>query len=290
MPSLYRTFLQWLDRPFLRLDIFDLIPHPIKRYSRRYLYAGAWISVLLHFGLIGGYALYQYLEWGAPEMITVRPYPKTLDLIDISKLITSEDSGGGGGGQKAGGEPPPDPGDDILSKGIPVPVAIGIPIPIDDSQIEDEVTLADQSEMEKDIALAEDTNPDSLDQAGLASAGEAGQGTGGIGGGIGAGGGGGGSGPPGAWRYDTPPSFRRIRMPSKPKKFKKVETDWVRFRVLISEFGEVVDANITESTGYEELDDIALKALYDSSFNPATFQGRTVKAWKTVGIRFSSRN
>ena len=79
-------------------------------------------------------------------------------------------------------------------------------------------------------------------------------------------------------------------MPNKPKKYKKVESDWVRFRVLINEFGEVVDANITESTGYTELDAIALKALYDSSFNPATFQGRTVKAWKTVGIRFSSRN
>ena len=290
MGNTYQNIKERLDRPFLKLDLFDLIPHPVKRYSRRFLYAGAWISVLVHFVAFGGYALYQYLEWGDEDVVVVRPFPKRLDLIDISELVTSEENGGGGGAQKTGGEPPPDPGEDILSKGTPVPVEIGIPEPVEDSQIEDEVTIANQDELEKDLALADDNPADSLSQPGMAAAGGGGQGAGGIGGGIGAGGGGGGDGLPGAWRYDTPPSFRRIRMPSKPKKYKKIQTDWVRFRVLINEFGKVVDANITESTGYTELDDIAQQALFDSSFNPATFQGRTVKAWKTVGVRFSSRN
>ena len=290
MYGFFQKIVQPLIKLFDQLDLFDLVPHPLKRYSRRVLCAGTWLAALIHFSIIGGYIVFRMIAGGDEVRMTLRPYPKAIDLIDISELITSEQSGGGGGAQKTGGEPPPFPGEEILSKGTPVPVKIGIPVPVDDNLIEEEMTIANQQEMEKDIALAEDTEADSLDQPGLADAGGGAQGDGGIGGDVGAGGGGGGDGLPGAWRYDTPPSFRRIRMPNKPKKYKKVESDWVRFRVLINEFGEVVDANITESTGYTELDAIALKALYDSSFNPATFQGRTVKAWKTVGIRFSSKN
>ncbi len=290
MHIFFQKAVQPLIKLFEQLDLFDLVPHPLKRYSRRVLCTGAWLAALIHFSIIGGYIVFGMIAWGDEVRMTLRPYPKAMDLIDISELITSDQSGGGEGAQKTGGEPPPDPGEEILSKGTPIPVKVGIPVPVDDTMIEEEMTIANQEEMEKDLALAETAEADSLDQSGLADAGGGAQGNGGIGGGIGAGGGGGGDGLPGAWRYDTPPSFRRIRMPNKPKKYKKVESDWVRFRVLINEFGEVVDANITESTGYTELDAIALKALYDSSFNPATLQGRTVKAWKTVGIRFSSRN
>ena len=296
MRRFLRHLIRWIDRPFARLDIYDLVAHPLKRLSRRFLYAGMGLSILIHFLLIGGILFYRMYGFGNEKTVTLRivSYPKHLiDAIDPSKLITSEMGGGGGGGQKAGGEPPPDPGDDILSKGVPVPVEIGIPEPVPDTEVEDvHVTLATQEEMERDIALADEETQAPSEEAGLGGTGGGGTGSGGIGGGYGSGGGGGGDGPPGTWRYDTPPNPRRlitmIQSKSLPKKLRNVD-GMVKFRLLIDEFGEVMDASIVQSSGYRELDDLALSAIYKSTFNPATFRGRSVKAWINFGYGFRTR-
>jgi hypothetical protein len=176
-----------------------------------------------------------------------------------------------------------------MSKGIPVPVVVGIPEPIDDSLIAEEHEIASQEEMRKEIALARDEEVEPTDEVGMRGTGGNENGEQGTGGGDGTGGGGG-DGPPGTWRYDTPPMPRRINMSiSKkevPKKLRHVKNSIVKFRLLINELGEVIDASIVESTGYKEIDDLLLGKAYTFLYHPATLKGHSVKAWIAVGYGY----
>lgn len=279
-----------IEQEFEKLDAYDLITHPLKKYSRRALGTAVWGAPLIYFGIIGSIFFYQMLDSGPTAEIELTPYPAHLiDLIDPSTLVTSEKGGGGGGGQQAGGEAPEDPGDDIMSKGIPVPVVVGIPEPIDDNLIAEEHEIANQEEMRKEIALAKDEEIEPTDEVGMRGTGGGGNGEQGIGGGDGTGGGGG-DGPPGTWRYDTPPMPRRINMSiSKkevPKNLRHVKNGIVKFRLLINEMGEVIDATIVESTGYKEIDAILLEKVYTSLYHPATLKGHSVKAWMPLSFGY----
>ena len=283
-----------IEQEFEKLDAYDLITHPLKKYSRRALGVAVWGAPLICFGIIGGIILYRMLDTQPSNDVALTTYPAHLiDIIDPSTLITSEKGGGGGGGQQAGGEAPEDPGKDIMSKGIPVPVVVGIPEPIDDNLIAEEHEIANQEEMRKDIALAKDTEVDPTDEVGMRGGGGNENGEQGTGGGDGTGGGGG-DGPPGTWRYDTPPMPRRINMSiSKkevPKNLRHVKKSIVKFRLLINELGEVIDATIVESTGYKEIDGLLLEKVYTALYRPATLKGHSVKAWISIGYGYRIGN
>jgi protein TonB len=277
MFSPYKLLLRRIDQAFEPLDACDLIPHPLKRRSRRALALALWLSILLHTAFIGGFMLHRLFD--APvQPVPLTAYPTDLlDLIDPSTLVTSEQGGGGG-------EPPPDPGDQMPSRIIPVAVAIGMPEPVPDAEIAEEQEIAPQEEVPQDMALVKEAAASPAGQAGMAGAGSGDQG---IGVGPGSGGGGGGDGPPGTWRYDTPPNPRRLIVATQPKKLRDFK-GIIKFRLLISEFGQVIDATVVESSGHKELDELALDAIYKSTFNPATFRGRSVKAWITFGYGFRS--
>jgi hypothetical protein len=285
-----RHIARKIEQEFEKLDGYDLISHPLKKYSRRALGMAVCGAPLICFLVIGGLFIYRMLDTGSVKEIELTPYPAHLiDIIDPSTLITSEKGGGGGGGQRAGGEAPEDPGDDIMSKGIPMPVVVGFPEPIDDSLIAEEHEIASQEEMRKEIALARDEDVEPTDEVGMRGTGGNENGEQGTGGGDGTGGGGG-DGPPGTWRYDTPPMPRRINMSiSKkevPKKLRHVKNSVVKFRLLINELGEVIDASIVASTGYKEIDDLLLGKAYTFLYHPATLKGQSVKAWIAVGYGY----
>ena len=272
MNALLRHFRTWLDTAFAGLDEYDLIPHPVKRLSRRFLAAAVVLSAVLHTSLIGGFLLYRLLGAPKAETLTLIAYP--VDLIN--PVITSEEGGGGGG------EPPPDVPEGMLNDVNPVSVAIGLP------EVLPDVELADEEEISEDVKEVAMTA-----EAPASASGEIGKGTGGIGTGEGAGvgpgqgSGSGGSGPPGTFRYDTPPNPRRLITAVQPKKLRSFE-GMVKFRLLISELGAVLEATIVESSGNKELDELAIDAIQKSSFNPALYQTRPVKAWITFGYGFRS--
>ncbi len=265
-----------------RFEADELVPHPLKRFSLRFLGAGIWTAAFLHFFAVGGVYLYSQIDFEPMVEIEIMPYPAHLiDIIDPNKLVTAER----GGGRPGRLEPPEDPGDDIMSKGVPVPVVVGIPEPIDDSLIAEEHEIASQEDMETTVAVALDTEDESSDEVGMGGSGvvgssEAGSG---IGGGMG-------DGSDDAWRFDTPPIPRRINMSISrkeiPRKLRHVKDSIVRFQLLINELGEVVDASIIESTGYDEIDELLLAKIFASRYHPATLKGRSVKAWIAVGYGY----
>ena len=137
-----------------RFEAEDLVPHPLKRFSRRFLSAGVWFAAFLHFFVAGGVYVYSQIDFEPMVELKILPYPDHLiDLVDPARLLTSER----GGGRPGRLEPPEDPGDDIMSQGVPVPVVVGIPEPIDDSLIAEEHEIATQEEMERAVAVAMDT-------------------------------------------------------------------------------------------------------------------------------------
>ena len=273
-----------LGRFLKRYEADELVPHPLKRFSRQFLAAGIWCAAFLHFLTAGGVYLYSRIDFEPMVEIEIMPYPDHLiDLIDPSRLVTTER----GGGRPGRLEPPEDPGDDIMSKGVPVPVVVGIPEPIDDSLIAEEHEIASQEEMERAVAVAMDTEDEPGDEAGMGGSGV----DGGVEGGSGTGGSGGlGDGGDGAWKYDTRPIPRRLNMSISrkeiPRKLRHVKDSIVRFELLIDERGRVVDATMIESTGYAEIDQLLLEKIYASQYHPATLKQRPVKAWIAVGYGY----
>ena len=271
---------QFLDR----YEIEELVPHPLKRFSRRFLGAGVWFAAFLHFFAAGGIYVYSQIDFEPMVELEILPYPDHLiDLIDPARLLTSER----GGGRPGRLEPPEDPGDDIMSQGVPVPVVVGIPEPIDDSLIAEEHEIASQEEMERAVAVAMDTDSEPGDETGMAGSGV----EGGVEGGSGSGGTGGlGEGGDGTWKYDTPPIPRRLNMSISrreiPRNLRHVKDSIVRFELLIDEQGEVVDATMIESTGYAEIDDLLLQKIFASRYHPATLRQQPVKAWIAVGYGY----
>lgn len=272
MNALLRHISTRLDALFTSLDQYDLIPNPIKRLSRRLLALAVVLSAALHIGIIGGFWFYRLLSEPKADTLTLIPYP--IDLIN--PVITSEEGGGGGG------EPPPEFPNGMLNDVNPVSVAIGLPEVLPDVEIADE---AEVSQDVKEVAMTTEAPGSASEEIGK---GTGGAGTGeGAGVGAGQGAGSGGSGPPGTFRYDTPPNPRRLITAVQPKKLRNLE-GMVKFRLLISEFGAVIEATIVESSGNKELDELAIEAIQKSSFNPAMFQTRPVKAWINFGYGFRS--
>lgn len=267
-----------------RYEIEELVPHPLKRFSRRFLGAGVWCAAFLHLFAAGGIYVYSRIDFEPMVELEILPYPDHLiELIDPARLLTSER----GGGRPGRLEPPEDPGDDIMSQGVPVPVVVGIPEPIDDSLIAEEHEIASQEEMESAVAVAMDAETEPGDEAGMAGSGVAG----GAEGGSGSGGSGGlGEGDGGTWKYDTPPIPRRLNMSISrkeiPRNLRHVKDSIVRFELLIDEHGEVVDATMIESTGYAEIDDLLLQKIYASRYHPATLRQQPVRAWIAVGYGY----
>ena len=94
-------------------------------------------------------------------------------------------------------------------------------------------------------------------------------------------------------RFDTPPIPRRVDISISrkeiPGKLRHIKNSLVKFELLINEVGEVIEAKIVESTGYDEIDALLLEKMYTSWYHPATLRGKSVKAWIVVGYGYRDR-
>ena len=91
-------------------------------------------------------------------------------------------------------------------------------------------------------------------------------------------------------RFDTPPVPRRVDISISrneiPGNLRHVNDSLVKFELLINEVGEVSEAKIVESTGYDEIDALLLAKIYTSWYHPATLRGEAVTAWIVVGYGY----
>ncbi|MCY4544022.1 MAG: hypothetical protein OXD39_02190 [Gemmatimonadetes bacterium] len=91
-------------------------------------------------------------------------------------------------------------------------------------------------------------------------------------------------------RYDTPPIPRRVDISISrkeiPGNLRHIKDSLVKFELLINEVGEVIEAKIVESTGYDEIDALLLEKMYTSWYRPAKLRGESVKAWIVVGYGY----
>ncbi|MDE2825398.1 MAG: hypothetical protein OXI89_03980, partial [Gemmatimonadota bacterium] len=59
-PAQYaRRIGKYLDR----YEVEELVPHPLKRFSRRFLGAGVWFAAFLHFFSAGGIYVYSQIDF-----------------------------------------------------------------------------------------------------------------------------------------------------------------------------------------------------------------------------------
>jgi protein TonB len=58
-------------------------------------------------------------------------------------------------------------------------------------------------------------------------------------------------------------------------------------RVLIDKDGKPQKAQVVKSTGIEAFEESAIDAVMKSSYSPAIQNGRPVKCWMTIPIKFS---
>jgi len=259
-----------------RFEADELISHPLKQFSRRFLSAGIWGAGLLHFVAAGGVYLLSWIDFEPVSEIEILPYPTHLiDIIDPNKLVAVT-NGGGRPGQL---ELPDDTGEDVMSKSVAATLELSLPEPVDVMLISEEHEIASQKEPKDDMAIVDDTASETNDGVGMRSLGVKGH----VLGGSGGGGGGMGDGTLGTWTYDKPPVPRRINMNISrkeiPNELRHVKNNLVSFQLLINELGEVVDAKMIESTGYAEIDELLLKKIYASMFHPALLRQHPVKAW-----------
>ncbi len=262
----------------------DLVPHPLKRFSRQFLAVGVGGAALLHVMASAGTYLHSLIDRVPLVEIEIVPYPEHLiEIINPDRLITTER----GGARPGRFEPPADSADDILTRGAPVPVVVAIPEPVDHSLIAEEHEVAAQEEIAQSSAVAVDAEDEPDDEAGQGGTGVDGTASGGTGTGGSSGLGDGGD---GTWRYDTRPIPRRLNMNISrkeiPRNLRHVKDSIVKFELLIDEQGRVVDAAMIESTGYPEIDQLLLEKVYTSRYHPATLKQRPVKAWIAVGYGY----
>lgn len=263
-----------------RFEADELVSHPLKQFSRRFLSVGIWFAGLLHFFAVGGVYLLNWIDFEPVAAIEILPYPAHLiDIIDPNKLVAVKD----GGGRPGRLEPPEeDTGKDIRSQSIASSVVVSIPEPVDDMLISGEHVIASQKETNSSASIVVDAADELIDGVGMGGSGVQGD----VVGGSTGGGGGMGNGVSGAWSYDKPPRPRRIDMNISreeiPNELRHVKNNLVSFQLLINELGEVVDANMIESTGYAEIDELLLKKIYASLYHPAILRKHPVKAWITV--------
>jgi len=267
-------------------DYDELMYHPLKRLSRRFLHSAFWWAILLHFGTIAGIDLFGSLRSESSPTLDIAPYPAHLiEMINPNTLVTTDR----GGGRPGRSEPPADPMDDVMSRGKVVPVVVAIPEPVDDHLISENHEIAPQEETEP-LAIAYQDVEAEFDEtgvmggSGMTGSGETNAGEGGTGNGMG-------DGTSETWTYDKPPMPIRINMSISrkeiPRKLRHLKDIFVRLQLLIDERGKVVDASMIESTGYPEIDEILLEKIYSSHYQPATLAGRSVKAW--FAVRFGYR-
>ncbi|MCP4595434.1 energy transducer TonB [Neptuniibacter sp.] len=89
----------------------------------------------------------------------------------------------------------------------------------------------------------------------------------------------------------TSPQYQGTPRPPKyPRKAqRKRQEGTVLVRVLVDAFGQNEDVVLHKSSGYESLDEAALKAVTGWQIKPAVVAGKAVSSWVEIPVVFSLR-
>ncbi|MCB6183710.1 energy transducer TonB [Leeia sp. TBRC 13508] len=82
-------------------------------------------------------------------------------------------------------------------------------------------------------------------------------------------------------------SYIRAPQPQYPAASSRLnEHGRVTLKVMVDEFGRVMEINVQTSSGFSRLDEAAKRAVQQASFKPYVENGRPLKAWALVPIDF----
>jgi TonB family protein len=87
---------------------------------------------------------------------------------------------------------------------------------------------------------------------------------------------------------DVTPKPKTKISPVYPEEARKAGIDGaVYVKVLIDENGEIIKTEITKSSGVASLDNSALESLKDAKFSAGKKDGKPVKVWITLPIKYA---
>jgi len=90
-----------------------------------------------------------------------------------------------------------------------------------------------------------------------------------------------------AGQVDAPPSLARTIQPEYPKGARqRGEHGTVILDAVVGTSGQASDISVVRSSGYEDLDDAAVRALHAAKFRPAKHKSRTVESTVRLTLEF----
>ena len=230
----------------------------LKSYYQKGLALGIGIAALAHLAIVGGSMLYQYLEERASDV----------DAVAVVRIQTLSDIA-----------PPPSmtaakPQVEVAEPDI-APPSIGIPTPVPDAEVQEEVrfaTRAELAELSAPVAAVGGSGGDSviidipLDEY-FPDAGE-------------------------FVAVEEMPAQIREETPIYPDMASLTEKSgivWVQ--ALVDKEGKVRDARVLKPSGSNVgFEEAAVEAAYGNLYKPAIQNGRPVAVWVSYKVEFKFRN
>ncbi|MCY3556984.1 MAG: hypothetical protein OXH56_16870 [Gemmatimonadetes bacterium] len=156
-----RHIARRLLQALAKLEFEDLIPHRLKRLSRRFLGVGFVLAAMVHLIVSGTVYWYRFLEPTVEELIELTPYPPFLvEVLIEDTLVTDEvevdseepdeaasdpqeeilgaageEGAGTEGGGTEGTEGTVESSDEAISEDGPAPLAVETPPPVLESEM-----------------------------------------------------------------------------------------------------------------------------------------------------------
>jgi protein TonB len=242
---------------FLRAEHFPLKKESdLKFFYQPYVRKAMIVAVVFHFVAASTYAVIHYVI--------------ERNRVYGTKIVTYADLGP----PPALTEAPPMPEIPVTAPTRPV---IGIPEPVDDTEVSAEMTIATQAEMSQNIApVVQDIREEQLvieapkeekiviEEEALPA-------------------------PDTFVPYETPPTYVRQPKPDYPEMARKAGIEgMVVLWVLIDKDGQVRDVQVKKGLG-AGLDEAAVESVKKVPWTPAIQNNRPVSVWVSVPIRFKLR-
>ena len=157
MNDSFRHIVRPLWHALSKLEFDELIPHRLKRLSRRFLGIGFGVAALVHFVVVVTVYYYRVTEIQTEDLIELMPYPSQPMEILFPNALINADQSGGQGGQMEGAESSGDPGDEGGSAGAGDPMASDNSLQGDDGALPetDEIASIEVPPLPEDSELTE---------------------------------------------------------------------------------------------------------------------------------------
>lgn len=226
-----------------------------------------------------GFHLLFFFILGIAGIFTVKAVVEEERPIDV--VVYEVDGGGPSAPAQAAPPPPPEPPtpEDIVVEDKTLPLT---PEPIPEEKKEETPTPPKPYVPPSPKGVVGGTGTNTSATTGTGD---------GMGTGLASGGGTGegqGTGSGNAIRPKVPPRLISAVQPQYPENLRRQNIEGsVRIRLLVGTDGSVENVEVIESSGYDEMDEAAVNAIYEYSFSPAeNTYGDAVRCAITTGVKF----